>query len=74
MGVFARQRSANATALSFNFAGDSGCNPDRDRFNYWAVCNDNLNVYIEPNYFMGPTLYFWRSGHNVISDINMFFV
>jgi len=50
----------NATALSFNSVGDSGRNQDRDSFNYWAVCNDNLNTYLgtkEPNYFMGPTLY-----------------
>ena len=29
-------------------------------FNYWAICNDNINTYLgtkEPNYFMGPTLY-----------------
>jgi len=50
----------NATALSFNSVGDSGRKLDRDSFNYWAVCNDNLNTYLgtkEPNYFMGPTLY-----------------
>jgi len=50
----------NATALSFNSVSDSGRNPDRDSFNYWAVCNDNMNTYLdrkEPNYFMGPTLY-----------------
>lgn len=55
-----------ATALSFNSVEDSGRNPDRDGFNYWAVCNDNLNTYLdskEPNYFMGPTLYDSRPGN-----------
>jgi len=50
----------NATALAFNTVGNSGRRPDRDGFNYWAVCNDNRNTYMEkkePNYFMGPTLY-----------------
>eukprot|EP00587_Corethron_hystrix_P001076 CAMPEP_0113313180 /NCGR_PEP_ID=MMETSP0010_2-20120614/9704_1 /TAXON_ID=216773 ORGANISM="Corethron hystrix, Strain 308" /NCGR_SAMPLE_ID=MMETSP0010_2 /ASSEMBLY_ACC=CAM_ASM_000155 /LENGTH=962 /DNA_ID=CAMNT_0000169135 /DNA_START=422 /DNA_END=3307 /DNA_ORIENTATION=- /assembly_acc=CAM_ASM_000155 len=50
----------NATALSFNRVSDSGRDEDRDSFNYWAVCNDNPNTYLdakEPNYFMGPTLY-----------------
>jgi len=50
----------NATALSFNVVSDSGRDEDRDSFNYWAVCNDNSNTYLdakEPNYFMGPTLY-----------------
>jgi len=50
----------NGTAISFNSVADSGRTPDRDTFNYWAVCNDNTNTYIdtkEPNYFMGPTLY-----------------
>ena len=50
----------NATALSFNTVSDSGRHSDRDSYNYWAVCNDNLNTYLdrkEPNYFMGPTLY-----------------
>jgi len=50
----------NATALAFNMVADSGRSPDRDTFNYWAVCNDNKNTYLglkEPNFFMGPTLY-----------------
>eukprot|EP00581_Thalassiosira_minuscula_P001325 CAMPEP_0183743662 /NCGR_PEP_ID=MMETSP0737-20130205/65330_1 /TAXON_ID=385413 /ORGANISM="Thalassiosira miniscula, Strain CCMP1093" /LENGTH=1037 /DNA_ID=CAMNT_0025979285 /DNA_START=500 /DNA_END=3613 /DNA_ORIENTATION=- len=50
----------NITALSFNTVKDSNRNPNQDSFNYFAVCNDNLNDYIgakEPNYFMGPTLY-----------------
>ena len=50
----------NGTALSFNMQGESGRSADRDSFNYFAVCNDNLNTYLgkkEPNYFMGPTLY-----------------
>ena len=50
----------NATALSFNTVQDSNRNPDRDSFNYFAVCNENTNTYLqtkEPNYFMGPTLY-----------------
>lgn len=50
----------NATALAFNMVANSGRTPDRDSFQYWAVCNDNLNTYLdtkEPNYFMGPTLY-----------------
>lgn len=50
----------NATALAFNMVGNSGRSPDRDTFNYFAVCNDNLNTYLgskEPNYFMGPTFY-----------------
>mmetsp|Transcript_21670 Transcript_21670/g.43482 ORF Transcript_21670/g.43482 Transcript_21670/m.43482 type:complete len:1080 (+) Transcript_21670:120-3359(+) len=49
-----------ATALSFNSVHDSDREPERDGFGYWAVCNDNLNTYLdtkEPNYFMGPTLY-----------------
>ena len=49
-----------ATALSFNSVSDSGRAPDKDSFNYWAVCNDNRNTYLEtkePNFFMGPTLY-----------------
>jgi len=50
----------NATALAFNMVQNSGRRPDRDGFNYWGVCNDNRNTYMEakePNYFMGPTLY-----------------
>ena len=50
----------NGTAISFNSVDDSGRTPDRDAYNYWAICNDNENTYIgtkEPNYFMGPTLY-----------------
>jgi len=50
----------NVTALSFNTVKGSGRNVDQDTFNYFAVCNDNLNDYLgskEPNYFMGPTLY-----------------
>ena len=50
----------NGTALSFNKVADSGRSYDRDSYNYWAICNDNLNTYLdrkEPNYFMGPTLY-----------------
>ena len=50
----------NVTALSFNTVKDSGRNIDQDSFNYFAVCNDNLNDYIgskNPNFFMGPTLY-----------------
>ena len=42
----------NATALAFNMVTDSGRSPDRDSFNYWAVCNDNTNNYLgfkEPN-------------------------
>mmetsp|Transcript_18058 Transcript_18058/g.36018 ORF Transcript_18058/g.36018 Transcript_18058/m.36018 type:complete len:1288 (+) Transcript_18058:253-4116(+) len=49
-----------ATALAFNSVRNSGREADRDSFGYWAVCNDNLNTYLdtkEPNYFMGPTLY-----------------
>lgn len=50
----------NITALSFNTVRDSDRGIDQDTFNYYAVCNDNLNDYVgskEPNYFMGPTLY-----------------
>ena len=50
----------NGTALSFNKVRDSGRSVDRDSYNYWAICNDNLNTYLDtkqPNYFMGPTLY-----------------
>jgi hypothetical protein len=50
----------NGTALAFNHVADSGRTPDRDGFNYWAICNDNANTYVdtkEPNFFMGPTLY-----------------
>jgi len=50
----------NGTALSFNKVKNSGRSPSRDSFNYWAICNDNTNTYVdtkEPNYFMGPTLY-----------------
>jgi len=57
----------NSTALSFNLVGNSGRNPDRDSFNYFAVCNDNLNTYLdtkEANYFMGPTLYNSFPGNN----------
>jgi len=57
----------NSTALSFNSVDNSGRNPDRDSFNYFAVCNDNLNTYLdtkEANYFMGPTLYNSFPGNN----------
>jgi len=50
----------NGTALAFNNVSDSGRDADRDSLNYWAICNDNLNTYLETkeaNYFMGPTLY-----------------
>jgi hypothetical protein len=50
----------NATALAFNMVADSGRTPDRDSFNYWAVCNDNMNTYLDfkqSNNFMGPVLY-----------------
>ncbi|EJK47143.1 hypothetical protein THAOC_34166 [Thalassiosira oceanica] len=50
----------NISALSFNMVDDSGRNSDQDTFNFFAVCNDNLNDYVgskEANYFMGPTLY-----------------
>jgi hypothetical protein len=50
----------NGTAISFNKVSNSGRTPDRDSFNYWAICNDNRNNYLdtkEANYFMGPTLY-----------------
>ena len=50
----------NGTAIAFNAVSDSNRSPDRDSFNYWAICNDNVNTYVdtkEPNYFMGPTLY-----------------
>ena len=50
----------NGTAISFNAVSDSGRNSDRDGFNYFAVCNDNANTYLdtkEANFFMGPTLY-----------------
>ena len=50
----------NGTAISFNKVRDSQRTPDRDSYNYWAICNDNLNTYLgkkEANYFMGPTLY-----------------
>ncbi len=49
----------NATALAFNKLSGSGRSPDRDGFNYWAICNDNTNTYLgakEANFFMGPTL------------------
>ncbi len=49
----------NGTALAFNKVSDSGRSPDRDGFNYWAICNDNTNTYLgtkEANFFMGPTL------------------
>mmetsp|Transcript_20971 Transcript_20971/g.45468 ORF Transcript_20971/g.45468 Transcript_20971/m.45468 type:complete len:1024 (-) Transcript_20971:39-3110(-) len=50
----------NITALAFNTVSDAPRNVDQDTFNYFAVCNDNLNDYLgskESNYFMGPTLY-----------------
>ena len=50
----------NGTSLAFNHMKDSGRTPDRDGYNYWAICNDNANTYLgtkEPNFFMGPTLY-----------------
>jgi len=50
----------NGAAISFNSVKDSDRSPDRDSLNYWAICNDNDNTYLdtkEPNYFMGPTLY-----------------
>ena len=50
----------NITALAFNTVKDSGRNVNQDTFNYFAVCNDNLNDYVgskNPNLFMGPTLY-----------------
>jgi len=63
----------DGTALSFNKVSDSGRNPTRDSFNYWAICNDNNNDYIgtkEPNYFMGPTLYDSRpQNRNVVNRL-----
>eukprot|EP00579_Thalassiosira_antarctica_P010657 CAMPEP_0201910854 /NCGR_PEP_ID=MMETSP0903-20130614/2060_1 /ASSEMBLY_ACC=CAM_ASM_000552 /TAXON_ID=420261 /ORGANISM="Thalassiosira antarctica, Strain CCMP982" /LENGTH=1038 /DNA_ID=CAMNT_0048445531 /DNA_START=117 /DNA_END=3233 /DNA_ORIENTATION=- len=50
----------NITALAFNTVNSSPRNADQDTFNYFALCNDNINDYVgskEPNYFMGPTLY-----------------
>ncbi|KAL7541023.1 hypothetical protein ACHAXR_010569 [Thalassiosira sp. AJA248-18] len=50
----------NITALAFNTVDNSPRNADQDTFNYFALCNDNINDYVgskEPNYFMGPTLY-----------------
>lgn len=50
----------NATAMAFNMVNESGRDPSRDSFGYWAVCNDNANTYLgtkEANNFMGPTLY-----------------
>lgn len=50
----------NATAIDFNSVSGSGRSPDRDGFNYFAICNDDSNTYLgkkEPNFFMGPTLY-----------------
>jgi hypothetical protein len=50
----------NGTALAFNGVSDSNRSPDRDGHNYWSICNDNRNNYVdtkEANYFMGPTLY-----------------
>jgi len=50
----------NITALAFNTVKGTSRNADQDTFNYFAVCNDNINDYAgtkEPNYFMGPTLY-----------------
>lgn len=37
----------NATALSFNMVSDSNRDADKDSYNYWAVCNDNLNTYLD---------------------------
>lgn len=50
----------NITALAFNTVKDAARLSSQDTFNFFAVCNDNLNDYVgtkEPNYFMGPTLY-----------------
>mmetsp|Transcript_19161 Transcript_19161/g.39660 ORF Transcript_19161/g.39660 Transcript_19161/m.39660 type:complete len:649 (+) Transcript_19161:206-2152(+) len=50
----------NVTALAFNEVKSSNRLEAQDTFNFFAVCNDNLNDYIgakEPNFFMGPTLY-----------------
>ena len=50
----------NITALAFNTINNSPWNADQDTFNYFALCNDNINDYAgskEPNCFMGPTLY-----------------
>jgi len=37
----------NVTALSFNMVSNSGRDADKDSFNYWAVCNDNQNTYLD---------------------------
>ena len=45
----------NISALSFNMVDDSGRNSDQDTYNFFAVCNDNLNDYVgskEANFFM----------------------
>ena len=46
----------NITALAFNTVKDVPTRSvDQDTFNYFAVCNDNLNDYVgtkEPNYFI----------------------
>ena len=50
----------NITALAFNTVDNAQRNANQDTFNYFALCNDNLNDYVgrkEVNYFMGPTLY-----------------
>uniref|UniRef100_A0A7S0BVK2 Uncharacterized protein n=1 Tax=Proboscia inermis TaxID=420281 RepID=A0A7S0BVK2_9STRA len=50
----------NATTLAFNTVAKSGRSDSQYTFNYWAVCNNNRNTYLdtkEPNYFMGLTLY-----------------
>jgi hypothetical protein len=50
----------NGTALAFNSVSQSNRSPDRDSFNFFSICNDALNTYVdtkEANYFMGPTLY-----------------
>lgn len=50
----------NLTALAFNSKISETRLPDQDTFNYFAICNDNINNYVgtkRPNYFMGPTFY-----------------
>lgn len=45
----------NISALSFNMVDDSGRSSDQDTYNFFSVCNDNLNDYVgskEANYFM----------------------
>ena len=37
----------NATALSFNMVSNSGRDAQKDAFEYFAVCNDNKNDYME---------------------------